>query len=287
MQIRGYAVTVQPENHLYCLFPKGNFRAKVLRNKYLLTFLVEGFLLLHLLLLEKGGFLMQKIIGNIQKYKKIGIIGIFLVLAFLTGNTTGLTAHPHAGKVLSAQTHVIPSPTVTPASTTAPVTIINNIYVPTPATGIGVLPSVVPSPTSVPTPTQVPAIPTPTPSVMPTEAISTPIPTLMPTATPTPVAQTVTVAIDYAGAHAESTYTVTITSGETAWQVVKDAIGVANLHYTDYGGSLGIFITGINGIDAAANQYYDFQVNGTSASVGVSSYTVKDNDQIKFVLTSF
>lgn len=230
---------------------------------------------------------MEMIIGNIQKYKKVGIIGIFLVLAFLAGNTTGLTAHPHAAKVLSAQTHVIPSPTAVPTPTSVPVTIINNIYVPTPATEIGSLPSVVPSPTSVPTPTQVLATPTPTPSVVPTEAISTPTPTLMPTATPTPVAQTVTVAIDYAGEHAESTYTVAITSGETAWQAVKDAVGVSNLHYTDYGGDLGIFITGFNGVDALSNQYYDFQVNGTSASVGVSSYTVKNNDSIQFVLTSF
>lgn len=230
---------------------------------------------------------MQKIRAKIQKYKKIGIIGIFLVLAFLAGNTTGLTAHQHTARVLSAQTHVIPSPTVTPVPTTVPVTIINNIYVPTPATGIGALPSVAPSPTSVPTPTQIPSTPTPTPSVMPTEALSTPTPTLMPTATPTQVTQSITIAIDYAGEHVSSTYTVAITTGETAWQAVQDAIGIANLHYTDYGGSLGIFITGFNGIDALSNQYYDFQVNGTSASVGVSSYTVKNNDSIKFVLTNF
>jgi hypothetical protein len=103
----------------------------------------------------------------------------------------------------------------------------------------------------------------------------------------TPIPQSIAIDIDYAGEHTASTYTTTIVSGETAGQAVQDAIGIANLQYTDYGGDLGIFITGFNGVNASSNQYYDFQINGTSASVGVSSYIVANNDVLTFVLTNF
>jgi hypothetical protein len=65
------------------------------------------------------------------------------------------------------------------------------------------------------------------------------------------------------------------------------AVGINNLQYTDYGGDMGIFITGLNGINAASNQYFEFRVNGVSSNVGVSSYKCNDGDKLDFVLTSF
>lgn len=203
----------------------------------------------------------------LQKWGKFFAIAVFLVVAFFAGNFTPLSKNA-APQVLSASIHVSPTPTPPHVPTVAPVTIINNIIIPTS----------VPVPlvtTSTPTPIVIIVTPTPTPTNIPT-----------PTLSPTPVPQTVTVAIDYAGEHPADSYTTTITSGENAWQAVQNAVGLANIQYTDYGGSLGIFITGFNGINATSKQYYDFQVNGTSSSVGVSSYTVQANDVLKFVLTN-
>ena len=229
---------------------------------------------------------MENIIKKLQQGKKAGIIGIFLILAFIAGNSTGLSQnHVVSQRVLGVTKHILPSPTSTPTPTTAPIIVINNIIMPTQAPVVLV---------TIPIPTSVPPTPTPTISLQPTQVISPtptpspmPVPTITLTPTPTQASQTITIAIDYAGAHAASTYTLSITPGETAWQAVQEAVGLANLQDTDYGGSLGIFITGFNGVIANANQYYDFQVNGTSASVGVSSYTVVDHDALKFVLTSF
>lgn len=211
---------------------------------------------------------MEQIKKLVQKFGKIFIIGAFLIFAFTAGNTTG---HPQKVQVLGVSTHITPTPTSLPLPTSVPVTVINNIIVPTTA----------PAPSSVtPTPTPIVIIVTPTPT--PSEQV-TPTPTI----TPTPVTQAIEVDIDYAGEHAANTYTTSITAGETAWQAVQDAVGLANIHDTDYGGDLGIFITGFNGVDASSNQYFDFQVNGTSSNVGVSSYKVADHDILKFVLTSF
>lgn len=225
---------------------------------------------------------MQKNIKFLQTWRKEIAISFFLVLVFLSGTGMGFPKEKVTQtKVLGANTHVIPSPTPSPIPTTVPVTIINNIYVPT-------QPPVVLAPTSTPSIYQSTPTTTPTPVVQP-NSTPTPTPTtiLSPTPTPTPVPQSVEIDIDYAGAHTSSDYTVSITPGETAWQAVQDAIGIANMTYTDYGGDLGIFITGFNGVATAANQYYDFQINGTSASVGVSAYVVVNHDVLKFVLTNF
>lgn len=212
---------------------------------------------------------METLSQLVKKWGKAGAIGLFLLFAFFAGNFSSTAKNNSQEKVLGVHAYNTPTPSPLPTPTAVPVTIINNIIVPTQA-----LVSVTPAPTSSP----IVIIVTPTP---------TPTPTPSPTPTPTPVAATVTVDVDYAGEHPESPYTTTITNGESAWQAVQDGVGVSNLQYTDYGGSLGIFITGFNGVNAASNQYYDFQVNGTSSNVGVSSYIVQNGDVLKFVLTSF
>lgn len=221
-----------------------------------------------------------------QQFKKIvqtwgkpmGII-ILLVIAFFAGNVPSFSKQNN-GKPHVLGVQVIPTPTITSAPTSVPVTVINNIIVPTSAPS-----NVSPAPTSAPV--IVVVTPTVAPTIQPTE---TPSPGTMQSPaspTPTPVAQTVTVQVDYAGEHADSTYTTVITVGETAWEAIQNAVGLSNLHYTDYGGSLGVFITGFNGFDANANQYYEFQVNGTSSNVGVSSYIIVNGDILRFVLTGF
>ncbi|HYK08480.1 MAG TPA: DUF4430 domain-containing protein [Candidatus Eisenbacteria bacterium] len=209
--------------------------------------------------------------------KPIGIT-ILLLVAFFAGNVPSFSKRnvtkPH---VLGTQTTSTPQPKADGPldQTSAPVTIVNNITV--------VAPTSVPV-SDVPAPTVVPVVivvtPTHIPTVLPTETPS-------PTASPTPAIPTVTVQVDYAGEHTASTYTASLTAEETGWEVIQNAVGLGNLHYTDYGGSLGVFITGFNGVDAASNQYYDFQVNGVSSNVGVSSYVVQPTDTLRFVLTSF
>lgn len=171
-----------------------------------------------------------------------------------------------------------PTPTITPTPTEPP-TPTRISVTPTPT------PTVTPAPTpTVASPTNTPA-PTQTPTTVP--VTSTPTPTPSATPTPTPVGNNVTIEIDYAGQRPSDTHAVTIDKGQNAWEAVKKAIGVANLTYTDYGGDLGIFITGFNGVVAANNQYFEFRVNGASSNTGVSSYICNDGDKLSFVLTSF
>jgi len=134
-----------------------------------------------------------------------------------------------------------------------------------------VIPTPVPQATDTPTPT-----PTLTPSPIPTE-----------TPTPTPVGLQIQIGIDYAGQKNSDLYTTTVNQGQTAWDAVVAAVGLSNLKYTDYGGNMGIFITEFNGISADSSYYFEFQVNGVSSMVGVSSYKVNDGDKLDFVLTSF
>jgi len=167
-----------------------------------------------------------------------------------------------------------------------------------------ILPTLTPVPTSVvisatptvtPTPTPVPTTATPTPTPV-QSATDTPTPTLTPalnaptptdTPTPTPVGLNIQIGIDYAGQKASDSYTATVNQGQSAWDAVSTAVGLSNLQYTDYGGDMGIFITGFNGINADSSHYFEFKVNGVSSNVGISSYKCSDGDKLDFVLTSF
>jgi hypothetical protein len=130
-----------------------------------------------------------------------------------------------------------------------------------------------PQPTNAPTLTPTPTL---TPSPIPTEDI-----------TPTPVGLKIQIGVDYAGQKAADSYTVSVNPGQTAWDAVAAAVGINHLQYTDYGGNMGIFITGFNGINADSSHYFEFQVNSVSSNAGVSSYKCNDGDKLDFVLTSF
>lgn len=192
-----------------------------------------------------------------------------------------------AASVKVASSDQVPTPTVTPIPT---------IFLPTPTSIPTVTPTPILIPTSTPTPTPTSSVaPTSTPTPAPVVNTPTPTPTLILTSTPTPtptVAPTpaglkIQIGIDYAGQRASDSYSITVNQGQSAWDAVVAAVGINNLQYTDYGGSMGIFITGFNGITATSNQYFEFRVNGVSSNVGVSGYKCNDSDKLDFVLTSF
>jgi hypothetical protein len=190
------------------------------------------------------------------------------------------TASKTVSQIPTPTVIIIPSPT---------------IFIPMPTlTPTVAIPS--PTPTTAPTPTPTPvSVVTPTPASNAVDATSTPTPTptLTPTPTPTetpsptPAGLRIQIGIDYAGQKPSDSYTISVNPGQTAWDAVVTAVGINNLQYTDYGGDLGIFISGFNGINAASNQYFEFRVNGVSSMVGVSTYKCNDGDKLDFVLTTF
>lgn len=97
----------------------------------------------------------------------------------------------------------------------------------------------------------------------------------------------VAVTIDYAGEGNKQAETkvASITNGETAWEVLESAIGAENIEYQDYGGDLGIFISGINGVKPKGDKFWLFKVNGEGSKVGVSAYKVKPGDKLELVIT--
>ena len=74
-------------------------------------------------------------------------------------------------------------------------------------------------------------------------------------------------------------------SGNTGWEAVKQALGEDNVTYEDYGGDLGILITGFEGVTLSGNRFWELLINGEPAQVGVSSYKVKDGDVLEFRVT--
>ena len=226
---------------------------------------------------------MENIINGIKisVLKNKGFIAVILMVFFLlipsffTPSYTEAVKQDDVLKVASkTQSQIlIPTITIIPTSTIAIPTI-------TPAPTSEVLS---PTPTVTPIPT---SIPTATPTSIPTPTLTpTPIPTETPT--PTPASLQVQVEIDYAGQKTSDSYTTIVNQGQSAWDAVVASVGSNNLQYTDYGGDMGFFITGFNGINAASNQYFEFRVNGVSSTSGVSSYKCNDGDKLDFVLTSF
>jgi hypothetical protein len=78
-----------------------------------------------------------------------------------------------------------------------------------------------------------------------------------------------------------------VAAGSTAWDAIMDAIGEDNMSYQDFGGDLGIFITGFHGVQAKGNHFWEFKLNGETAGAGVSAYEVQPGDVLEFVYSSF
>lgn len=78
-----------------------------------------------------------------------------------------------------------------------------------------------------------------------------------------------------------------VEAGTTAWDAIRAALGEENLSYQDFGGDLGIFITGFKGVEVEGNHFWEFKVNGETAEAGVSKYKVQDGDVLEFAYSSF
>ena len=50
------------------------------------------------------------------------------------------------------------------------------------------------------------------------------------------------------------TKTISVPANTTAWEAIRQAIGEQNLTFTDYGGSLGIFITAFYNVAPSGNK---------------------------------
>lgn len=222
---------------------------------------------------------------NLQNLKlKIFKYKIVLAVVFLSlfgSSVLGLFLNSQGNKQIETpQEEVLgaaASPTPTPSPTPAPT--------PSPSPRPRVVASPSPQPAVLSSNTQ--ASPTPSPSSSSSSLQSSSDPTPTPSPTPSPAAQTVEIHIDYAGASEKpaDTYTPTFTQGQTAWDVIKSAVGEGNITYTQY--SFGVFITGFYGVQATGNQFWEFKVNGQGASVGVSDYVCNNGDDLEFVISTF
>ena len=99
-----------------------------------------------------------------------------------------------------------------------------------------------------------------------------------------------TVRVDFTGAPEEleaieATYEVD--AGTNAWEAIKQALGEDNLAFQDFGGDLGVFITGFTGVEAEGDHFWEFKLNGETSEAGVSKYEVQDGDVLEFVYSSF
>ena len=99
------------------------------------------------------------------------------------------------------------------------------------------------------------------------------------TTTSTSQTQTKTTTID-----ATPTVTYKGQSGETALALLQK---IAKVDMTGTGDNA--YVTGINGVsaDSTKKQYWEFDINGTSASVGAGSYVTKDTDTITWKLSTY
>ena len=225
--------------------------------------------------------LFNHIKSEIEQNKKIFFVALFAFLFLLiSGLGVLIKVHPkdpikEDQKILGIK---VENPTSTPTPTDEPTP------TPIPTTVRRVT---VPTSTPTPTPTSAPssstsqsssptATPTPTPAPTSSSPTNTPTPTPTPTDTPTPTPIPDQVTIK---AGAES-WTANLVVGQTAFDVLKKTI--SGLTYDTYD-CCGAFITGFHGTAAVYPQWWEFFINGTSSSVGVSSYIPVNGDVLEFV----
>lgn len=99
-----------------------------------------------------------------------------------------------------------------------------------------------------------------------------------------PLAQSV--ALEIRGPDVKQTFAVRV---DGAWSVADLLAHAAreqllSLETKDYGGSLGIFVEGINGVrsNAAQERYWTLYVNGKKSPVGASSARVRPGDTVRW-----
>jgi hypothetical protein len=98
------------------------------------------------------------------------------------------------------------------------------------------------------------------------------------------------VVIDFTGAPTQRPKTnapFAVDDGAKALAAIQAAIGTTNVSTKDFGGELGVFVTGFFGVVAEGNHFWEFSVNGKSSDVGAGNYVVKDGDVLSFKYSSF
>lgn len=101
---------------------------------------------------------------------------------------------------------------------------------------------------------------------------------------------TASVLVDFDDGRVTTYARVPITAGDSVWQlmeVLQRTRGLA-IESKDFGGDLGVLITGIGGVanDTTGSRYWHYWVNQRFAQVGVSAYRVNPGDQVMWKYTS-
>ena len=99
-----------------------------------------------------------------------------------------------------------------------------------------------------------------------------------------------TVAVDFAGLEAARlpiSQPFAVAAGSSAWDAIRQSLGESRVAYEDFGGDLGILISGFDGLKVTGNRFWSFSVNGVSSEVGVSGYKVQEGDLLQFKVETF
>jgi hypothetical protein len=95
------------------------------------------------------------------------------------------------------------------------------------------------------------------------------------------------VVVDFGGTRENLSRPFAAPAGANAWSAIQHALGAANVSQRDFGGDLGVMITGLFGVTAQGNHFWEFLINGESSSVGVGSYLVREGDRLELRYSSF
>ncbi len=132
-----------------------------------------------------------------------------------------------------------------------------------------------------PTTTSDTAAPTPTADKPTTTATATVSTKQTKTATKAPIVRQIDVRLQVVGG---STYALTVPAGSTVEAVMQAARSDGLDYRLKAFGGMGSYVTALDGKaeDTAASMYWILYVNGAKAQVGMSSYTVKNGDQVQW-----
>lgn len=101
---------------------------------------------------------------------------------------------------------------------------------------------------------------------------------------------TASILLDFGDGRMTTYADIAVSDGQNVWQLMEtleSSRGVA-IEANDFGGDLGMLVTGIDGIhnDAASDRFWHYWVNQRFAQVGVSAHRVNPGDQVMWKYTS-
>ena len=82
---------------------------------------------------------------------------------------------------------------------------------------------------------------------------------------------------------------IIIEDGSNAGDAFVEALDDSGIHYTATPSSYGLYFEEIGGLgwNEKTGEYWNFTYNDTCSNIGVSSYDLKDGDQINFIYTTY